>query len=119
MVYLVLADVVVVLHLAFVFFVLFGGVIVWRWSRVAWLHLPSVMWGVSIEWAGLPCPLTPWETWLRRQSGTAVYEGDFVERYLLPVLYPEELTRTIQLVLGGFVLVLNVGVYVWLLRDRR
>ncbi len=118
MVYLVLANVVVILDLAFVAFVLFGGVMAWRWSRVAWLHLPAVFWGVSIEWTGLLCPLTPLENWLRGQSGTATYEGDFVERYLLPLLYPEELTRAVQLAIGGFVLILNVGVYVWLLRWR-
>ena len=119
MVYRVLADVVVVFHLAFVLFVLFGGFMVWRWPRVAWLHLPAVVWGVGIEWVGTVCPLTPWENWLRRQSGAAVYQGDFVERYVLPVLYPAELTRTVQVALGAFALVLNIAVYVWLWRRRR
>ena len=118
MAYRLLADVVVVLHLGFVLFVLGGGVLVWRWPRVAWLHLPAVVWGVGIEWVGAVCPLTPWENWLRRQSGVAVYHGDFVERYFLPVLYPVELTRAVQVALGGLALALNVAVYVWLWRRR-
>jgi hypothetical protein len=114
-----LADVVVGLHVGFVLFVLLGGLLVLRWPRVAWLHLPAAVWGALIEFAGWVCPLTPLENRLRRAGGTAEYAGGFVEHYLLPVLYPAELTRDVQYLLGACVVVLNAGVYWWLLRRFR
>ena len=107
-----LADATVVLHLGFVLFVIFGGLIVARWRRVAWVHLPAAVWGAWIEFAGWVCPLTPLENWLREQGGRTAYSSSFIEHYLLPILYPESLSRTLQWVLGGAVLVINVLVYI-------
>lgn len=112
------ADLVASLHFAFVVFVLLGGLLVVRWPRWAWLHLPAVAWGVSIELMGWLCPLTPLENRLRNEAGLAGYEGGFVEHYLLPVLYPESLTRSVQIVLGLLVLLINVGLYGSMLRKR-
>ena len=111
-----LADVVVVLHFAFVLFVVLGGLLVLRWRWVAYLHIPAAIWGVLIEFAGWVCPLTPLENRLRTAAGQAGYQGDFVEHYILPALYPAPLTRNIQLVLGCLVLGLNLGIYGYLLR---
>ena len=113
-----LADATVVLHLAFVVFVLLGGVLVVRWPRVAWVHLPSAIWGAWIEFAGWICPLTPLENWLRQQGGGSAYTVSFVEHYLVPVLYPSALSRELQWVLGGFVLLINVVVYATAIRCR-
>ena len=66
--YSLLADLVVTLHLAFVGFVVLGGLAVWRWPRLAWVHVPAVVWGVGIELSGAVCPLTPWESWLRHRA---------------------------------------------------
>lgn len=109
--YGVLADAVVVVHFAFVLFVLLGGLLVLRWRWVIWLHLPAATWGALIEFAGWTCPLTPLEKWLRREGSLGGYEGGFVEHYILPVLYPQTLTRNIQLVLGIIVVLLNLFVY--------
>ena len=109
--YTLLADLLVGIHLAFVGFVILGGLLAARWSWVAWLHLPAVCWGVGIEWMGETCPLTPLEAWLRGQVVTAGDETDFVARYLLPVLYPSGLTRATQVVLGSVVLTVNVFIY--------
>lgn len=117
--YRLLADLVVVVHLAFVVFVVLGGLLVLRRGWVAWLHLPAALWGALIELFGWVCPLTPLEQWLRRRAGEAGYPGGFVEHYLLPILYPGELTREIQVMLGVAVLVLNLAVYGWVLRRRR
>jgi len=114
----VAADLVASLHFAFVVFVLLGGLLVVRWPQWAWLHLPAVAWGVSIELMGWLCPLTPLENRLRNEAGLAGYEGGFVEHYLLPVLYPESLTRSVQIVLGLLVLLINVGLYGSMLRKR-
>ena len=114
-----LADLIVVIHFSFVLFVVLGGLLVVRWPRLAYLHLPAALWGVWIEFSGRICPLTPLEQKLRAAAGKEVYSGGFVEHYLLPVLYPNSLTRTIQFVLGVFVLGVNLGIYVFLLRRRR
>ena len=112
------ADLVLVVHLAFVLFVVLGGLFVLRWPRAAWLHLPAVLWGAGIEFVGGICPLTPLEIHLRRLGGEAGYAGGFVEHYILPVLYPEALTREIQYVLGGLVVGLNLAIYAIALRRR-
>lgn len=113
MVYRLLADLTVLVHLAFVVFVVAGGLLVVRRPRVAWLHLPAATWGALIELVGWVCPLTPLENRLRTMGGEAGYSGGFVEHYLLPVLYPPGLTRGVQLVLGACVVLLNLVWYVW------
>jgi hypothetical protein len=117
--YLFAADAVVVFHLAYVGFVVLGGLLVLRWRGLAWLHVPAVIWGVFIEFSGRICPLTPLENHLRSLGGGAGYEGDFVERYLIPVLYPAGLRRDVQVVLGVFALTVNILVYVRVWRRRR
>ncbi len=114
-----LADVVVALHFAFVLFVIFGALLALRWPRVLWLHGPAALWGVAIELGGWICPLTPLENRLRRLGGAAGYEESFVERHLLPVVYPVDLTRELQVALGIGVLLLNACLYAWLWRRRR
>jgi hypothetical protein len=121
MAYRVLADLVVVLHLAFVAFVVLGGLLVLRWPRLAWVHVPAALWGAMISFGGWVCPLTPLENLLRRLGGEAGYAGGFVERYLLGVLYPEGLTPGVQVALGVLVLVVNGAVYarLWCRRTLR
>jgi hypothetical protein len=116
MMYPLLADLVLIVHLAFVVFVLCGGLLVLRWRWIAWLHLPAAVWGAVVEFTGWTCPLTPLENWLRAQAGQTGYRSDFVAYYLLPVLYPGDLTRDVQLMLGTVVLVINISVYGWLWR---
>ncbi|WP_028239189.1 DUF2784 domain-containing protein [Stutzerimonas azotifigens] len=110
------ADAVVLLHLLFILFVLFGGALVWRWPRFAWLHLPAVAWGALVELLHLWCPLTPLEQWLRTAAGQRGYEGGFVEHYLIPLIYPAGLTPQVQLWLGAIVLAVNLAAYLWLFR---
>src|SRR5580765_1724124 len=112
--YAFLADLVLVVHLAFVVFVLGGGLLTLKWRWIAWLHLPAALWGAIVEFTGWICPLTPLENWLRVQDGETPYSSDFIAQYLLPVLYPGDLTRNIQLLLGTVVIVLNVAVYWWI-----
>jgi hypothetical protein len=116
--YRILADLVVGLHFVFVVFVVAGGLLVLRWPRVAFVHLPAAVWGAAIEFAGWICPLTPLENSLRRQAGESGYSTGFIEHYLLPVLYPSALTRDIQLLLGVAVIGINLAIYVYVLRRR-
>lgn len=115
----VLADLVLVAHFAFVVFVVAGGIAVLRWRWVAWIHIPAAAWGALIEWAGWICPLTPLENDLRVRAGQETYTGDFVARYLVPVLYPEGLTREVQVVLGIIVIAVNAATYSLVIRRRR
>ena len=115
-----LADVVLVVHFAFLAFVVVGGALVLRWARVAWVHVPAAIWGVLIEFFGWICPLTPLEIALRHRAGEAAYTGGFIAHYITRVLYPEGLTRAIQVMLGILVLGLNGAIYaVMLVRARR
>jgi hypothetical protein len=118
-VYGALADATVVLHAAFVAFVILGGLLVLRWPRLAWVHLPAAIWGVLIEYAGWICPLTPLEMWFRDGAGEAGYSGGFVDHYIMPVLYPVGLSRSTQFVLGTLVLVINLALYTILIVRRR
>ena len=111
MLYGLLADLVLVTHLAFVGFVVFGGFLVLRWRRLAWIHVPVALWGAAIVVTGFACPLTPLENRLLRLGGRTGYQGGFIEHYITAVLYPDGLTRQAQLVLGAAVLALNLVVY--------
>jgi len=114
-----LADVVVLLHAGFVLFVVLGGLLVLRWPRTAWLHVPAAVWGTWIEFAGWICPLTPLENRLRARAGESGYATSFVEHYVVPVLYPAALTRELQWILGGLVVAINALVYLVVLRRAR
>ena len=116
MAYRLLADAVVVLHAAFIVFVVAGGFLAWRWRWVAWAHVPCAVWGALIEYRGWICPLTPLENYLRRRAGVEGYAGGFIEHYVTPVLYPAGLTPPKQVVLGSLVLVVNVIAYGVLVR---
>lgn len=116
---LLLADAVLLLHLAFVLFVLFGGFLALKCRRAIWLHLPAAIWGAVVEFSGWICPLTPLENWLRAQGGEGGYEGDFIVRYVIPILYPEALTPQIQVILALVVMGVNVAIYGWLWRTNR
>ena len=106
-----LADLLVVAHMGYVAFVVAGGLLVLRRPRLAWVHVPCAVWGALVEFAGWICPITPLEVALRERGGELAYGGDFVAHYLIPVLYPAALTRTIQIALGTLVVALNAGVY--------
>ena len=119
MIYSSLADLVLVVHLAFVLFVVLGGLLVLRWQWVAVLHVPAAIWGILIEFAGWICPLTPLENTFRRLGGEAGYAGGFIDHYIQPVLYPSGLTRGTQIVLGSLALLVNLVAYGLLVARRR
>lgn len=119
MIHRLLADAVQVLHLGFILFVVLGGFLVLRRPRLAWLHVPVFLWGAAIEFGGWICPLTPLEKWLREQGGEGAYAGGFVEHYVTALIYPEGLTRNIQLLIGAGVLAINAAIYLRLWQRRR
>ena len=118
MVFRILADATVVLHLAFVVFVVLGGLLALRCPRLAWVHVPAALWGAWIEFAGWICPLTPLENRLRELGGQAAYGSTFIEYYVLPILYPASLSRDLQWIFGGIVLLANAAIYTVVARRR-
>jgi hypothetical protein len=117
--YLLLADAVLALHLAFILFVCLGALLALKWRLIPWLQLPAAAWGVYVEASGTICPLTYIENGLRVHAGKVAYQGDCIGHYLTATIYPDGLTRNIQFVLGAAVLITNLSVYLWLLRRQR
>ena len=105
-------------HFAFVLFVIFGGLLVIKRPKLAWLHLPAAVWGSWIEFSGRVCPLTPLENHFRRLAGQAGYEGGFIEHYITAIIYPTGLTRSVQIVLGLVVVGMNIIAYTILIQRR-
>ena len=119
MIWRILADLLVILHLAFAAFVVLGGFLAWKWRRATFAHLPALAWGFWVEASGRICPLTPLENHLRHLAGEAGYAGGFLEHYVVPLLYPPGLTRADQWVLAALLLAINLLAYGALLRPRR
>ena len=107
------ADAVVLIHFAFIAFVVAGGVLALRDLRWAAVHVPAALWGAYAELTATLCPLTPLENALRERAGASGYEGGFVEHYLVPLVYPPGLEPAHQRWIGAFVVALNVAVYAW------
>lgn len=118
MIYRIAADALVVLHLAFVVFVVLGGLLVWKYPRLAWVHVPAALWGIGIEIVGAVCPLTYLEVALRQRAGEVGYATGFVEHYVVPVLYPQGLTRSMQFGMAGAVIIINALIYGVLIRIK-
>jgi hypothetical protein len=114
-----LADVLVLGHIAFILFAVLGGLLVLRWRRMMWLHLPAASWTIVVQTCPWFCPLTSWENRLRMLGGQAGYNTSFVDHYLLPVLYPTALTRELEITLGIMVLVINLSIYAWVIYRMR
>ncbi len=119
MIWRLLADAVALIHLGFVVFVVIGGFLAWRWRVVLYAHLPALAWALWIELTSGICPLTPLENRLRIAAGEEGYSGGFIEHYILPLLYPVGLTPQTQWVLAALLAVINVAVYVGLVRRMR
>ncbi len=115
----IIADLIMILHFGFIIFVVVGGLAVARWSWIAFLHLPAVVWGVLIELLNWTCPLTPLEASYRYAAGQAGFGDGFIEHYLMPLIYPSGLTRSVQFTIAAVVLGANVFVYTLVIRRYR
>jgi len=119
MIYSLAADAVLLAHLAFILFVLLGALLAMRWRWVPVIHLPAALWGSYVELTGRICPLTYLENYLRNNAGQSGYPESFVDHYLLPIIYPAGLTRDIQFVLAGVVILTNIALYGWFCFRKR
>ncbi|MCK4742288.1 MAG: DUF2784 domain-containing protein [Sulfuriflexus sp.] len=114
MFYSLAADALLIVHLLFILFVVLGALLVMKWRWLIYLHLPTVFWGILIEFNHWICPLTPWENSLRQTAGEASYNSGFIEHYLLPLIYPAKLNYDIQILLGSLVIIVNLSLYLLL-----
>ena len=114
-----LANTLLLVHLLFIVFALFGGFFLFRYRWIAWLHIPAFIWAAMISFAGWICPLTPWEVSLRKAAGEVGYTGGFIEQYITPVIYPEGYTREFAIAAGITVLVINLLIYGIVIYRRR
>lgn len=112
------ADAVLLVHLAFILFVVLGAILLLRWRWLALIHVPFVIWGVAIELSGWGCPLTPLEDALRERALAAGNGASPLGRLLETVVYPPGLTREQQFVLAALLLLVNFTLYIWLFRRR-
>jgi Protein of Unknown function (DUF2784) len=106
-----LAEFIVCVHIAFIAFAVLGGLLVLRWPRIVMIHLSTFVWAAYVEFSGRICPLTPLENHFRVLAGEAGYGTGFIEHYALPLIYPSDLTRTLQVILGGAVVLVNTAIY--------
>ena len=111
-----IADILVILHFGFIVFVALGGLLLLKYRWLAVLHLPAVVWGVLLEFNSWRCPLTDWENYFRRSANQSGYAGGFIEHYLIPLIYPQALTAEIQILLGLLAVVVNLAVYIFVVR---
>jgi hypothetical protein len=118
-VYNILANAIVLVHFLFIVFVVCGGLLVIFRPQMAFIHLPAAAWGTAVEIFGWVCPLTPLENHFSQLAYGSSYSGDFIVRYLIPVIYPENLTATMQQVFGGLVIVINIIFYALAIRKHR
>ena len=116
--YRLAAELTLIFHLLFILFVLFGGLLALRKNFWIWLHIPAVLWGLWVEWAGWLCPLTPLENYFRRVASSPEYTESFIEHYLVSMIYPEQLTVSLQWVLGGILVIVNLLIYFYVFRLR-
>ena len=119
MLFRIAADLVLALHLAFIAFVVLGGLLMMRYRWMVFIHIPAAIWGAFVEISGRICPLTIWENHLRRSAGESGYADSFVEHYLMPIIYPTGLTRSLQFWIAVFVVTANVVIYGWLVYRLR
>ena len=116
--YSILADIVVCLHFAFIFFVIFGGFIYYLWRNCPYLHLPAVFWGFWIELSGSVCPLTPLENWLDELGGGSTYRSSFIEQYIIQFLYPTDLDQNTKYYLAAALIFINLIIYIHIIRKK-
>lgn len=115
MIYRIFADIVVIFHLAFIVFAVIGGILILRWKSIVWLHLPATIWAVLILLVGWVCPLTPLENFLRQKGGERGYETSFIDQYIIPVIYPGELSSSVEFLLAMVLALVNCSIYGWFL----
>ena len=115
--YELFANLTLILHFIFILFVIFGGLLFFIFSKILYIHLPALLWGIYIELNNSVCPLTYLENWFLNKAELATYSNGFINNYLYPIIYPEGLTNNIQIYLGITLIVINILIYGFILKN--
>ena len=115
--YELFANLTLIAHLIFILFVIFGGLLFFIFSKVVYIHLPALLWGIYIELNNSVCPLTYLENWFLIKAELATYSNGFINNYLYPIIYPEGLTNNIQIYLGITLIVINILIYGFIFKN--
>ena len=109
--YELFANLTLIIHLIFILFVIFGGLLFFIFSKIIYIHFPALLWGIYIELTNSICPLTYLENWFLYQGGLTTYSNNFINNYLFPIVYPISLTTNFQIYLGVILIVINIFIY--------
>jgi len=110
--YEIAADLILIIHFTFILFVVFGALLLFASIKIIFIHIPAVIWGSYIELTNSICPLTYLENWFLHKANLTTYSEGFIQNYLVPIVYPMNLTKDLQIYLGIALIVLNIVVYV-------
>ena len=105
------ADLTLIVHFAFIIFVVFGGMLFFISTKIIYVHVPSLIWGIYIELTHSVCPLTYLENWFLQKANLTTYTEGFIQNYLVPIVYPKNLTDNLQIYLAIVLIVANMIMY--------
>jgi len=108
------ADIILIIHFAFILFVIFGALLFFVTTKIIFIHLPALIWGSYIELTSSICPLTYLENWLLQKANLKTYSEGFIQNYLVPIVYPTNLTKDTQIYLGIALIVINIVLYAFI-----
>ena len=112
--YEITANLILIIHLIFILFVVFGALLFFVSTKIIFIHIPAIIWGSYIELTNSICPLTYLENWLLQKANLTTYSDSFIQNYLVPIVYPVNLTKDIQLYLGIALIVINIVIYAFI-----
>ena len=105
------ADLILIVHFIFIIFVVFGALLFFVVKKIVFIHIPALIWGSYIELTHSICPLTYLENWFLNKANLTIYSEGFIQNYIVPIVYPTDLTKNLQIYLGITLIVINIIIY--------
>ena len=115
----IFAVLALLLHLSFILFVIFGAILILKFKKIIYVHVPAVAWGAYIELSHSICPLTHLENYFLKKAGKEQYSVDFIENYIFKIIYPPALNYEIQTYLGIILIFVNLVIYYYIVKKIR
>ena len=108
------ANLTLIIHFAFILFVIFGALLFFITTKIIFIHIPAFIWGSYIELTHSICPLTYLENWFLHKANLTTYSEGFIQNYLMPIVYPASLTKDLQIYLGIALILINIVIYAFI-----
>jgi len=112
--YEIAANLIFIIHFIFILFVIFGALLFFASARIIFIHIPALIWGSYIELTNSICPLTYLENWFLHKANLTAYSEGFIQNYLVPIVYPANLTKDLQIYLGIAIIATNIVIYAFI-----